>query len=200
MTAIGGMEIAPYKASWLNQLYTWAIFGIIMMAAWDSALMRSVAMLNDQSETAYRPGAARVLRRPYMITLALYTLISAWFSIAFMMLIVFCGCATLMLTAPLCKKTWESIVRKMFVTDVVFNSIDLMHAPFHGVAALGTFFAASIAIGFYVTDEDLIREPYAHGKVVRALFIPPAVVAICYGLYALFCTFSAATSDAKPAK
>lgn len=194
MTAVGGAEVDPYKASWLNQLYTWAIFGVVMMVSWDSALTRSVAMLNDQSETAYQPGTARVLRRPYMIALALYTLVSAWFSIAFLMLIVFCGCALLLLTAPLCKQIWEDIVRAVFATDVVFNSIDLMHAPFHGVAAIGTMFASSIAIGFYVTDDDLVREQYAHSKVVRALFIPPAVVAICYGMYALFCTFSAATA------
>ena len=198
--SIGGLDLPPYKPSWINQLYTWAIFGVVMMVSWDGALTRSVSMLNSEADAAYQPGAPRVLRRPYMIALALYTMVASWFTIAFLMLGAFCVCALLLLTAPLCKPFWEKyIVRKLFVPDVVFNCIDLMHAPFHGIAAIGTLFAASVAVGFYVTDDDLIKEHHAHSKTVRALFIPPAVIAIVYVMYALFCTFSAASAS-KPDK
>jgi hypothetical protein len=194
MPSIGGLDLPPYVPSWLNQIYTWGIFAGVLLVSWDTSLTRCVSMLNDQGESAYQPGVARVLRRPYMLALALYAVVATWFTIAFLMLGIFCVCALLLLTAPLCKPFWETyIVRKLFVPDVVFNCIDLMHAPFHGVAALGTLFAASIAVGFYITDDDLVREHHAHSKTVRALFIPPAVTSLCYALYALFCVFSAAT-------
>lgn len=174
--------------SWLTQLYTWAVFGAVYLFAWDAALVTGVARLNSDSSVALIAGSPRTLRRPYLIALCLYTLVVAWFSIAFLMLVCFCGCTLIKMTAPLCHRIWEDyVVNKFFVPAVVFNSVDLMHAPFHGVAALGTLSMASVAVGFYVCDDDLLREQHVHSKAVRALFIPPAVAGVAYALYALYC-------------
>jgi hypothetical protein len=198
---IGGAGWPAYKPTWLNQLYTWGIFGGALMLSWDSALTVAVSQLNSDSDEAYLAGSPRVLRRSYLLALVLYAIVVAWFTIVFMMLSGYCACALLVLTAPLCKDFWERyIVRKLFVPALVFNCMDLAHAPFHIVAAISTFFAAAVMIGFYVTDDDLLKQHHMHSKAVRALFIPPAAIGVVYALYALFCSFTAGATTPPPLK
>jgi hypothetical protein len=187
----------PYSPSILKQLYTWFIFACVFMLSWDSALSATITRLNGDTDIAYLASSSRVLRRPYLIALSLYSIVVAWFHIVFIMLMAYSACSLLWMTAPLAKVMWEQLVRLVFVPDVVFNCMDTTHAPFHAAAALGTLFAASIAIGFYVTDDDLLKEQHMHSKVVRALFIAPGAMAVAYAMYMLFCIISVASKPPK---
>jgi hypothetical protein len=195
MTSLGPKP--PYSPSILKQLYTWFIFAVVFLLAWDSALTSAITRLNGDTDTAFQASSPRVLRRPYLMALSLYSIVIAWFNIAFFMLIAYSACSLLWMTAPMCKVLWEQLVRIVFVPDVVFNCMDTGHAPFHAAAALGTLFAAAIAIGFYVTDDDLLKEQHMHSKVVRALFIAPGAMAVAYALYMLFCIIAVASKPPK---
>ena len=165
----------------LNQLYTWGIFAVVSLLAWEGALGVGMARFNDDLERA--KGVPGVVRRPYLIALVAYCTALAWFNIAFFMLILFCFDTISCMTAQWELEPWSSLILAAASPDVVFHCVDVSHMPWHAVVAGATLLAASLHVGFYLTDEDMLDEHATHSKVVRALFIAPALGCVAYAAY-----------------
>lgn len=172
---------------WINQLYTWFIFGIVYILSWDGALTVAVNRLNTDIDAAFTPDSVRVLRRPYLIAIGAYAVVLAWFNIAFYMLIMYCACLLMCMTAPIGSKLWENIMRALALPSVVFNCVGLEHAAFHGTIMLVTIATISHLVGWYFTEDDLLSESTVHSKAVRAMFVVPGTMGAAYAIYAAMC-------------
>lgn len=168
------------------QLYSWGLFFVLYLISWDASLTSSVNRLHADLG-AIEDGGVSSLRRPYLVVLAAYSIVVAWLSVLFYALLLFLACALACMTAPIGTEYWEKLVRLLGRPVVVLHCLDISHAGFHALVMGATLLAASLSIGFYITDDDLLHHNAVYGKMVRILFIAPATMAAAYGLYTLFC-------------
>jgi hypothetical protein len=169
-----------------NRVITWLVFFVIVAVAWDQSLGITIRRL----KTDVIDGNSSVtLRRPYLIALCAYSIAIAWAWIAAFALVAYGALTMLVLIVGFADPDYLAflvhIVRMIALPNLVLHCFDAAHAPFHAVATLATLAASSVAIGFYVSEEDLEDETKASvlSKTVRLLFIAPFVMISAYVIY-----------------
>jgi hypothetical protein len=186
----------------LIEAYGWCIFGWIMVLSWDNAIRVAISRMNDDLDTAYAAASATrgtkgaldrtpvpsTLRRPYLIALAAYAAVNAWFNIAFIMVLIYCGCVVACMTMPIVEiELWHVLVRTFATPRRVLGAIDIRHAAFHTTIVAVAILSSAIAVGLYVTDSDLLDQDRTRVKMCRILLVVPAALVSAYCAYAMFC-------------
>lgn len=179
-------ESSECPACVLTQLYTWGIFMVLYLMAWDASLTTIINRFESDLLAALDDG--RTLRRPYMIVLAGYSVAVAWINIVFFCLLVYIVCALACMTAPAAGIVWwERLMYILARPIIVLHCIDLSHVVFHGTAMACMLISMAVSIGFYITDEDMMDRYAVRSKMLRVLFTGPAALAAAYAIYIAFC-------------
>lgn len=177
-----GVDDLPDKMNWGMHCVTWLAFFAVWLFAWEGALPAVFKRLGDELDIAYAtPGGG--VRRGYLIALAAYAIALAWLNMAFLFLITLFLCV-LSMVALNGFDFIEDFV-PMLRPSVVLDCVALPRFAFHGAAAAAMLLAASLSVGFYVTDEDLEDADATHAKATRAIMTAASIGFIAYGAFAL---------------
>ena len=176
----------------INNLFTWTLFFLLLIAGWDMALGASIRRIKKDVGTVYKSGKAdgKGFRRPYLMALSAFSVAIAWSWIAVCCMLVYWCTTTLVCMGPYLPHLVEKAIGALFTPDLLLHCVDAANIPFHAAVAVTTVAAASISIGFYVTEKDLEDESSVVSKAVRILFIAPIVMAFAYVAYAATCIFA----------
>jgi hypothetical protein len=168
-------------------LYTWTVFLILFINAWDAAVQRSLVRLD--LDLAHHPAG---LRRPYYIALVAFTLAGAAFEMVASYVAVYAACVIIVLTAPnVSNKLWtEYMVELMGRPEVALGAVAKERVGLHAALLLLALLFGALSVGFYMTDDDLARPRDARTKAVRLLFIVPTIMLVAYLLYIALQLFS----------
>lgn len=172
-----------------KQLYSWIVFGWVLLISWESILSTMMHRFKEESRASVK--ARRVLSRNYIIVIVLYTLIALW-----MRILVMSVCIYLMalLTTMAAEYSIAKIIRVVLVhisnPSSLFHSLTAIHVPFHAATVLALFLAAIAAACGYVSDADLQPTQNAastlQSKFARIFFAVPVIMMSIYMMYAVY--------------
>ena len=185
-------EMDAYHKGMFQELYSWIIFGIIVTIAWDIGLNAAKTRYeNDNNGQA-------ICRRPYIVALCAYALMTAWFYAAFMVVLLLVWCIFLQMTKnSIDLSFWKWLVENLAQTKVVMHCFDECYTWTHLVISIVALVAAGWVVGFYITDEDLTPSTPSlpstqsdanspcYRKTLRCLTVIPTIMGVTYVIFAI---------------
>jgi hypothetical protein len=166
--------------------YPWCMLLVTLFIAWDGALVVAIARMNDDAADAQ--ASRTTLRRPYLIALLAYVVVVVLFKAAFAVLLLYVVCALLAITRPVVAPDTlyvRLVLDKIANPTLVLAAFDKKNALFHGAVHGLLLLFGALAIGFYVTDDDLVDVSRAVTKMTRLFFTLPLVAVCAYVVYAV---------------
>lgn len=188
-------DISQNANPWYQELYSWLIFGFIVTLAWGMGLSSAKKRYENDILPTSTDGQA-ICRRPYIIALCAYSLMTAWFYTAFMVVLLLVWCTFLEMTKDgIDMFLWKWLVENLAKTSIVLRSFDECFTWTHFVISVVALAAAGWIVGFYVTDEDLIGETEGENpsdaksacyrKTLRSLTVIPTIMGVVYVIFAV---------------
>lgn len=173
----------------LSNLITWFIFMGMLVLALQPTLLSVVRRLNHTiDDQALDEGG--VVSRNYLITSCLFANMSMWYSILFVVFVGYIWCVLVLLLFGFMPVLLRDVCKNFLVLvnpSVIFRCVHLKHIPAHAVIMLISVLTPIIPLLFYVRRTDLTDQHNAMSKVLRVIFITPAIIVFSYFVYAVIC-------------
>lgn len=163
---------------------SWGVFMLVYVLAWNKSILDSLKRYQDDAA----PSSNAVIGRSYLFTLCAFALVTAWIHIVYVFLMTLLILLVLLLIAPYTGPSHSRILRSIVVPSKLLQCIGPDTIGLHLKIALATLFFGIVIVGFYVKDSDLRSDadagstppPSLVGKIVRALYVPAAIVLFAY--------------------
>lgn len=169
----------------IGQVYTWGVFMLLLLMAWDSVVPPILSRLYEQSTVSAEEG--KPLRRPYLCVLVVYMMVWVYLRILMFAIFAYVFAITLCMAARYAIFDWlTNLILTVANPAAIFNCITVDHIIFHAFVFVAVVLIAPVAVVGYIRDKDTLpnRKMVLRAKMHRILFAIPFVTIISYGMYA----------------
>lgn len=171
-------------ASVVVHVITWSMLAGAVYLAWESAMGKVFARLDDEQATALSRGKG--VTRPFLCALVMYALTVVWFRVMFMLAMVYLVTAVALMSANFIPNLMlvQTIIA-VLNPNVVLHCISSEHLAFHAVCAIICCLFPLVPIFGYIKDADIQAGNHsrARAKFSRIIMAVAVVMMVSYVVY-----------------